>query len=60
MPATNPKLGFIGAGMMASAMINGIIAAKVFYDVLSYDVRRAPLHSYCSLCLEYYYVFNSQ
>ena len=30
MPATNPKLGFIGAGMMSSAMINGIIAAKVF------------------------------
>eukprot|EP00904_Undaria_pinnatifida_P009007 jgi/Undpi1/5236/HiC_scaffold_2.g00517.m1 len=29
MPATNPKLGFIGAGMMSSAMINGIIAAKV-------------------------------
>lgn len=23
------RLGFIGAGMMASAMINGIIAAKV-------------------------------
>ncbi|CAM9342325.1 unnamed protein product [Ectocarpus sp. 13 AM-2016] len=29
MPASNPKLGFIGAGMMSSAMINGIIAAKV-------------------------------
>lgn len=29
MPVTNPKLGFIGAGMMSSAMINGIIAAKV-------------------------------
>ena len=29
MPAENPKLGFVGAGMMASAMINGIIAAKV-------------------------------
>lgn len=31
MPSTmtNPKLGFIGAGMMSSAMINGIIAAKV-------------------------------
>lgn len=29
MPADNPKLGFIGAGMMSSAMINGIIAAKV-------------------------------
>ncbi|CAM9758880.1 unnamed protein product [Ascophyllum nodosum] len=28
MPAENPKLGFVGAGMMASAMINGIIAAK--------------------------------
>lgn len=29
MPVTNPKLGFIGAGMMSSAMINGIIVAKV-------------------------------
>ena len=29
MTSTNPKLGFIGAGMMSSAMINGIIAAKV-------------------------------
>lgn len=32
MPAAeNPKVGFIGAGMMASAMINGIIAAKVLH-----------------------------
>lgn len=29
MPLSEPKLAFIGAGMMASAMINGIIAAKV-------------------------------
>lgn len=29
MPITDPKLGFIGAGMMSSAMINGVIAAKV-------------------------------
>lgn len=29
MPVVNLKLGFIGAGMMASAMINAIIAAKV-------------------------------
>lgn len=29
MPVSDPKLGFIGAGMMSSAMINGIIAAKV-------------------------------
>lgn len=27
--AAGPKLGFIGAGMMATAMINGIVAAKV-------------------------------
>lgn len=29
MPVVDPKLGFIGAGMMASALINGIVAAKV-------------------------------
>lgn len=29
MPSADPKLAFIGAGMMATAMINGIITAKV-------------------------------
>ena len=27
-----PTLGFVGAGMMATAMINGIIASKVGYN----------------------------
>lgn len=29
---TEPTVGFVGAGMMATAMINGIIAAKVKND----------------------------
>eukprot|EP00903_Cladosiphon_okamuranus_P012498 g11703.t1 len=45
MAATNPKLGFIGAGMMSSAMINGIIAAKVTKpeNIIASDVYQPSL-----------------
>ncbi|CAM9296014.1 unnamed protein product [Hapterophycus canaliculatus] len=45
MPASDPKLGFIGAGMMSSAMINGIIAAKVTKaeNIIASDVYQPSL-----------------
>ena len=50
-----PSLGFVGAGMMATAMINGIIASKVGSSTHAGVVRVGFCCCCCCCCCCYWW-----